>query len=117
MPAFLLAQSKRRIAVDINRALASIDVYGKGHGIFSLRFRSNGRRRPNELEGDVDVATRRFRVRTEPFVLLYEKLGDVGVETWQTDVETSAQVVFVVGEVPIDFRVDNEIEQLDFPSA
>lgn len=73
--------------------------------------------RSNQVERNVDIAVRGFRIRTELFGFFNQRLGDAPIQTGQADIETSAQEVVTARKMQVDFGVDDEFGQNDLSFA
>ena len=62
--------------------------------------------RSDQVDRDVDVAARGFRVRTKLVRLIDQGLRDLMLDTRQTDIEAGTQKVAAVCEVQVHFGVD-----------
>ena len=67
------------------------------------------RKNSDQVDRDIDVAARGFRVRTYPLPSLGQCLGGLLLDTWQADVEANAQEVAVVSQVEVYFGVDRDV--------
>jgi hypothetical protein len=62
----------------------------------------------NEVEDDVDVAARGFRVRTDLLGVLDQQPGYFAIKTWQVDIEADAYEILSIRQMQIDLGVNRD---------
>src|SRR5438128_1079893 len=65
----------------------------------------------DQVNRDVDVPSRGFRIRTSLVRAIYQRLRDLSLQTRQADIETSLEKVPVVTSPKVHFGVDGHVRR------